>query len=132
MIFQENHWLEIPKIFNGGLLSISEIEHYIKEQGAIGNYLYNIFTDYQHGRYAWSKPLWDITTIAYLVDPHWVPTVVCPSPVLTDNYTWSFDQRRHFHRVALDANRHEILGDLFCKLQRNRPVKAPRLDISRS
>ena len=99
--------------------TIHEIEHYVKGQGTIGDYLYKIFSDYRHDSYAWSKPLWDITTLAYLVNPCWVPTIVCPSPVLTDNYTWSFDQRRHFTRVAINANRDEILSDLYHKLQEN-------------
>lgn len=97
--------------------TVHEIGHYIKDQGIIGDYLYNIFVDHQHGQYSWSKPLWDIITIAYLINPHWVPTVICPSPVLTDNFTWSFDQRRHLIRVAVDAHRDDIFGDLFHKLQ---------------
>jgi hypothetical protein len=34
--------------------------------------------------FAWSKVLWDVATIAWLLDPAWVPTELVPSPVVTD------------------------------------------------
>jgi hypothetical protein len=38
------------------------------------------------------------------------------SPVLTDQVTWSVDQRRHFIKMATYVHRNPVFGDLFRKL----------------
>lgn len=98
--------------------TLPEMERYVKGKGIIGDYLYNIFFEYTTDHFAWSKVIWDITAIAFLLNSEWVPSVICPSPILTDSYTWSFDQSRHPTRVAIDAKRDAIFGDLFQKLNR--------------
>ncbi len=97
--------------------TVPEMERYVKGRGAIGDYLYKIFVEYHTDHYAWSKVIWDITAIAWLINPEWVPSYICPSPILTRDGTWSFDPRRHFIRVASDAHRDEIFKDLFRKLE---------------
>lgn len=99
--------------------TLPEMEAYVRGRGAIGDYLYRIFADYYPDHYARSKVIWDISTIAYLNDPTWVPTEVHPSPVLRDDATWGEqDPSRHPFRVAVDINRDLVFGDLFRKLER--------------
>jgi hypothetical protein len=96
-----------------------EMQAYVKGRGAIGDYLYQIFCDFTHDHYAWSKVIWDISTIGYLVCPEWVPTEVRPSPVLCDDATWGpEDPARHPFRVATDLRRDQVFGDLFRKLDK--------------
>jgi len=95
-----------------------EIERYVKGRGVIGDYLNTIFVTEEGGRYAWSKVIWDMAAVAWLVNPEWVPTHICPSPILTSEGTWSFDPSRHPIRMAFDANRDAIFGDFFRKLKR--------------
>ncbi|MGQ9610160.1 MAG: nucleoside hydrolase [bacterium] len=102
--------------------TVPEMERFVKGQGAIGDYLYEIFYNYHSNHYAWSKVIWDITAIAYMINPDWVPSIICNSPILTNDLTWSFSPLRHFVRVAIDADRDEIFGDLFRKLERNGKV----------
>jgi inosine-uridine nucleoside N-ribohydrolase len=99
--------------------TVPEMERYVKGRGAIGDYLYEIFTGYHADHFAWSKVIWDISTIAWLLDSRWVPSHISPSPILTSQGTWSFDPFRHFTRVAVGANRDAIFGDLFRKLEKN-------------
>ncbi len=94
-----------------------EMERFVKGYGAIGDYLYEIFCDYHKDRFAWSKVIWDIATVAWLVEPDWVPTNLVHSPILTAEKTWSFDASRHFIRVADTCRRDPIFGDLFRKIQ---------------
>lgn len=75
-----------------------------------------VATEYIEGTYAWSKIIWDIAAIAYLINPSWVPTTLVHSPILTDQMTWSFDNSRHFIRTANYVKRDHIFGDLFNKL----------------
>jgi purine nucleosidase len=99
--------------------TVPEMEAYVKGRGAIGDYLYRIFVDYHDDHYAWSKVIWDISTIGYLNSPDWVPSEIRPSPVLRDDVTWGAEDRaRHPFRVAIDINRDRVFGDLFRKLAR--------------
>src|SRR5690606_13696695 len=98
--------------------TIPEVEHFLKGRGAIGDYLYEIFREYnKDGSYAWSKVIWDISVIAYAVEPKWFDTEVRHSPVLTDQITYSVDRQRHFYRVAFRLDRDRIFGDMFKKIQ---------------
>ena len=99
------------------LTTVAEMERYVQGQGKIGDYLVKIFKDYHSERYAWSKVIWDISATAYLINSSWVPTEIVHSPILTDRMTWSFDNSRHFMRVATGVNRDAIFRDLFQKLQ---------------
>ena len=97
--------------------TVAELERYIKGTSAIGDYLFQIFSDYRDDHFAWSKPLWDLAPVAFLVDPCWVPTEIVHSPILSDQMTYSLDQGRHFIRVATGMNRDEIFRDLFTKVR---------------
>jgi inosine-uridine nucleoside N-ribohydrolase len=97
--------------------TMPEMERYVKGKGAIGDYLFEIFTDYGKDKFAWSKVIWDISTVAWLINPDWIPTVLTHSPILTDQITFSHDPTRHLMRVAIDANRDAVFGDLFKRLE---------------
>lgn len=96
--------------------TVSELEAYVSGRGAIGDYLVEIVKGYHEDHMAWSKPLWDVSTIAYLINPEWVPTNLVHSPILTDTVTWSVDHSRHFMRCATYIYRDPIFRDLFNKL----------------
>lgn len=98
------------------LTTRSEMEQYVRGRGPIGDYLADIYNDYMRDQPGKSKVIWDISTIAYLINPEWIPTTLIHSPVLTDQMTWSVDQRRHFIRAAYFINRDPIFGDLFARL----------------
>lgn len=95
----------------------SEVEEYVRGRGVIGNYLADIFRNWVHHK-AQSKPLWDITTIAYLINPEWVQTKLAPTPRINPDCTWGITEaNRHLCRVAVDAKRDPIFYDLFEKLE---------------
>jgi purine nucleosidase len=97
--------------------TLPEMTQYVKGRGEIGDYLYQTYVDYFEDHTARSKVIWDISTIAYLLQPEWVPSAVRPSPVLRDDITWGpEDASRHPFRVATDCNRDKIYRDLFHKL----------------
>jgi inosine-uridine nucleoside N-ribohydrolase len=98
--------------------TLPEMETYVKGRGAIGDYLYEIFEAHYDDHYARSKVIWDVSAVAYLNDPAWVPTELRPSPILQDNLTWApEDPSRHVIRQAIDVDRDAVFGDLFRKLQ---------------
>jgi len=98
------------------LTTIPELEAYVMGRGQIGDYLTDIVKKYHDNHFAWSKVIWDIAAIAYLINDEWVPTNLEHSPILTDQVTWSFDSQRHFIRSASFVHRDPIFHDLFSKL----------------
>lgn len=96
--------------------TVPEMERYVKGRGAIGDYLYQIFCEHHADHFAWSKVLWDLSAIAWLNNPDWVPSRLVHSPLLTTELTWSHDAGRHFIREAVGCNRDAVFRDLFTKL----------------
>ena len=96
--------------------TVPELEEFVKGSGAIGDYLFEIFSDFKPDHFGWSKVIWDISTIAYLINAAWVPTNIFHSPIVTDQKTWSFDNSRHFIRSAYMVHRDLIFKDFFRKL----------------
>lgn len=102
----------------------AEIDRYVADCGEIGQYLALIFNNWVT-RPAASKSLWDMSTIAYLVNPKWVPTVITPRPrfdltALRDPSTPipfdTLDTTRPVCRIAIDVKRDPIFNDFFAKL----------------
>jgi inosine-uridine nucleoside N-ribohydrolase len=100
------------------LTTLAELREYVKGQGELGDYLYETFERCHDDHFAYSRVIWDISVMAYLVNPQWVPTQLVHSPVLTDHGTWSRDLSRHFIRCAYAVQRDPIFKDLFLKLRR--------------
>jgi len=113
--------------------TVSEIEQYVQGKGAIGGYLAETFKGYSDDHFAWSKEIWDIVTIAYLLNADWIPSSIVSSPIITQRtpvdvrntgpddwhthpLTWSFDHSRHPIRCAYYVQRDPIFRDLFTKL----------------
>ena len=66
---------------------------------------------------AWSRIIWDISTIAFLKNPNWTPSTLANSPVLNDDLTWgNVDNTRHLIRVVNYCWRDLIFGDMIACL----------------
>ena len=96
--------------------TVAEIERYVAGQGAIGDYLAETVKSYHADHFAWSKVIWDIAAISYLLDESWTPSHLVHSPIVTDQGTWSFDDSRHFIRSVYHVHRDPIFRDVFTKL----------------
>ena len=98
--------------------TVPEMREYVKGRGAIGDYLFEIFEAYHSDQYARSKVVWDISTIAWLNDPSFVPSELMPSPVLRPDLTWGpIDASRHLIRQATTVKRDLVFGDIFRRLE---------------
>lgn len=100
------------------LTTMPELAAHVQPQGDIGQYLFDICETYRRDRTTWSKEIWDIAVTGWLVDPSWAPSVIMPSPILTDQLTWSIDASRQPIRIAQTVRRDSIFGDLFGKMAR--------------
>ena len=107
--------------------TLPEMAHYVRGRGAVGDYLFNLFTEHvqadERPAYARSKELWDTAVIAYMLNPAWFKTDLRPTPLLSRDemskrLAWSFDPQRHLMRYVYDVHRDPILRDFFEKLAR--------------
>jgi purine nucleosidase len=99
------------------LTTLPEINTYIRGKGTIGDFLAERFESCSDDHYGYSRVIWDISVIAYLLNPASVPTHLIHSPILTDQVTWSKDTRRHLIRYASYVHRDAVFKDLFHKLE---------------
>ena len=97
--------------------TLPELRAWLGGVNRVGDYLCQIFSDYRPEGMAASSVIWDISTIAWLINPDWVASELRHSPVLTDQVTWSVDRRRHLARVAQFLRRDPIFRDLFTKIR---------------
>lgn len=71
------------------------------------------FAGFTTGHVAWSRTVWDVSTIAFLKNPGWVQSAFMQSPALKDDCTWGEVQLdRHHIRVANYCQRDLIFGDM--------------------
>jgi len=101
------------------LTTMPELERYLDGTSDIGTYLTQIVREFTTDHFCWSKVIWDVAAIAYLINPAFVSTNIVHSPILTDQMTWSVDQARHFIKTATEVNRDAIFKDLFQKIARS-------------
>ena len=116
----------LPGFHVGAQLRISllEMEKWVHGRGALGDYLYYLFTHNpiyeQRGvtDISWRTWIvWDMINIAWLINPDWVPSDLRPSPVLDDDLMWQHPGDRHLMREGYDVARDAIFHDLFLKLE---------------
>lgn len=102
------------------LTTVPEMERYLSGQGPTAEYLLEIFKNYHEDHFAWSKVLWDMTAVAWLINPDWLPSNLVHTPIVTDQYTFSHDASRHFMRSIYFVRRDPIFRDFFEKLASQR------------
>jgi hypothetical protein len=95
----------------------AEIDRFVKGRGALGDYLSATYSGSAADHVAYSRAIWDLGPIAWLVNPAWADSVLTPSPILTAERTWSHDPHRHLVREVRYVQRNPIFGDLFRKLE---------------
>lgn len=101
------------------LTTLPEIEAHVRGKGAIGDFLADRYSSIVDDHFGRSRVIWDISTIAWLLNPEAVPTELVHSPVLSDRLTWSRDTSRHLIRCATFVHRDAVFQDLFRKLERS-------------
>ncbi len=95
--------------------TIPELDAWLRGKGALGDYLCDIVASYHEDHFAWSKVIWDVSAVAYLVNASWLPSTLVHTPVLTERITYSADWNRPLMRVGTHCKRDAIFRDIFTK-----------------
>ena len=98
------------------LTSIPELEASIGGRNALCDMLLDIVRGYTDDPFAWGKEIWDVSTVAWLLNPDWLPSKLTHSPLLTDDSHWAHDENRHLIRECTFCHRNPVFRDLFTKL----------------
>lgn len=76
-------------------------------------------TDRVYPDICWSRPIWDVSAVAWLACPEAVEDIVIPSPVITYDFMYETDENRHPIKYVTRLNRDLIFTDLFRTLTDN-------------
>ncbi|EMK3499864.1 nucleoside hydrolase [Vibrio vulnificus] len=96
--------------------SVPEIQYYLNDTSVIGSYLSDSAPNCEWIGFGNRKVIWDIAPVGFLLNPEWFTDLLVPSPILNDNFTYSFDNKRHLIRTIKFIERDELFIDLFKKL----------------
>ena len=100
--------------------NIPEIDRTVRPHGRIGEFLAERFAELASERglspVGWSKVIWDMVAVGWLLNADWAPSVLVPSPILTGQITYSADRTRHLVRYVTQVQRDPIFQDFIEKL----------------
>ena len=98
-----------------------ELEHWLKGKNALCDYLCDCtiyhMTEVMH-KVLWSKPLWDVTAVAWLLNEKdcFMESKLIPAPIPEYDLTYRFDDARHLIRYVEWIDRDALYADLFATL----------------
>jgi len=96
-----------------------ELEYWLKGKNKLCDYLCKATTEEAtaHSKFGtWSRTIWDVTAVAWLLDGGFMEDEIIPSPIPQYDFHWSHDQRRHPIRYVYHIHRDKLFEDLFKKL----------------
>ena len=108
----------VPGFYVGEELRVGrlELEAHVRGKGPLGDYLWSTFADHWMSgseRPGFSKVIWDLVCVAWLLDPTLLPTDLQPTPVLGSDLRWEHPEGRPQLREAWDVDRDRVFGDLY-------------------
>ncbi|WP_168119585.1 nucleoside hydrolase [Paenibacillus sp. HB172176] len=96
--------------------SLSEIRDYVRDEGELGKYLHDTYENCAKDHYAYTRVIWDISVVAWLVNPDLCPSILVPSPRVSDDGCWIHDPTRHLIRCVRHIHRDGVFRGMFRKI----------------
>jgi len=93
-----------------------ELEYWLKGKNKLCDYLLDYTTKSaitDGGLPNWTRVIWDVTAVAWLLDGDFMEDHLCPSPIPQYDHHYSFDPCRHFIRYVYHINRDKLFKALF-------------------
>lgn len=99
-------------------ISRIELEYYLRGKNELCDYLLNCSLNLMKNApvYNWSKPLWDVTVVAWLLNPEYMEDRFEHSPIFEYDLHYGTDRSRHFIKYVYHINRDILFEDMFYKL----------------
>jgi len=99
-------------------ISEPELEHWLRGKNRLCDYLADrtIEEGRKSGCMTWTRTLWDVTAVAWLLDCDFMEDKLVYSPIPEYDYTYTFSSNRHFIRYVYHIKRDRLMQDLIRKL----------------
>lgn len=98
-----------------------ELEYHLRGKNKLCDYLVNVTTTEAvacNGGPVWTRPIWDVTAVAWLLDGDFEEDCLIHSPIPEYDNRYAFDDNRHFIKYVYHIKRDKLFADLFAKLSR--------------
>lgn len=98
-----------------------ELDYWLRGKNDLCNYLVQQTVDevntYAKGR-VWSRVIWDVTTIGWLLDPEcrFMEDKLIPTPIPEYDHHWANDPTRPLCKYVYHIKRDALMGDLFSRV----------------
>ena len=97
-------------------VSKADMEYYLRGKSELCDYLIDnaIQEVAKLGRQTdyWTRAIWDVTTIGWLMDPDFCPSVLRHSPIPEYDDRYAFDERRHLMRYVYQIQRDKLFQNM--------------------
>ncbi len=106
-------------VVSGFRISGPELIHHLKGKNKLCDYLVDVTVKEalaDGGNITWSRIIWDVTAVAWLLDDRFEKDCLVHSPVPEYDDRYAFDTTNHLIKYVYDINRDYLLADLFQKL----------------
>ena len=98
-----------------------ELEYHLRGKNKLCDYIVNVTTTEAaacNGGPVWTRPIWDVTAVAWLLDGDFEEDCLIHSPIPEYDNRYAFDNNRHFIKYVYHIKRDKLFADLFAKLSR--------------
>lgn len=98
-----------------------ELEHHLRGCNKLCDYLIDVTTQEAlecYGGSTWTRPIWDVTAVAWLLDGDFMDECLIHSPIPEYDDRYAFDNNRHFIKYVYYIKRDNLFADLFNKLKK--------------
>lgn len=98
-----------------------ELEHHLRGKNKLCDYLIDVTTKEAlqcYGGSTWTRPIWDVTAVAWLLDGDFEEDCLMHSPIPEYDDRYAFDNNRHFIKYVYHIKRDNLFADLFEKLKK--------------
>lgn len=96
-----------------------ELEYHLRGKNKLCDYLIDVTTEEAikcYGGSTWTRPIWDVTAVAWLLDGDFEEDCLIHSPIPEYDDRYAFDNGRHFIKYVYHIKRDNLFADLFEKL----------------
>jgi inosine-uridine nucleoside N-ribohydrolase len=94
-----------------------ELIHWLEGKSELAEYLLHRVVDEYTMEEAWSRCLWDVTAVAWVIDgDKFMKSYLIPAPIPQYDNHYSFDPNRHLMRYVYHIRRDRLFTALFTKI----------------
>ena len=98
-----------------------ELEYHLRGKNKLCDYLIDVTEEaarISYGEKVWTRPIWDVTAVAWLLDGDFEEDCLMASPIPEYDDHYAFNPNRHLIKYVYNIKRDNLFGDLFEKLSR--------------